>query len=110
MDLLPPVPVVFFFKKKHTVSPPGTARTGCLRRIRITSQENDMPIYEYRCNVCATVFEVIVTPSSKEKEIACSQCGGTDITRMLSAVSSIRKGPALPAATPSACRAKSGFS
>ncbi|MDR3629569.1 MAG: zinc ribbon domain-containing protein [Desulfocapsaceae bacterium] len=69
-----------------------------------------MPIYEYKCNSCAKVFETIVTSASTTEEIQCIHCGSTDIIRLPSTVNSIKKAAALPNAVPQACRAKSGFS
>jgi len=69
-----------------------------------------MPLYEFKCNACATVFETIVAVSATKESIVCSQCGSADITKILSTVSSIKKTASLPAAAQPACRSKSGFS
>lgn len=42
-----------------------------------------MPIYEYLCADCRDEFEELV-PASGAAEVACPQCGGTTVTRLLS--------------------------
>jgi putative FmdB family regulatory protein len=43
-----------------------------------------MPIYEFQCNDCNMVFEVLVTSSTKKEEIVCSHCKSTHITKIIS--------------------------
>lgn len=45
-----------------------------------------MPIYEYRCQSCGTVFENLQRLSDPDPE-QCPSCGQNPITRMLSAPS-----------------------
>ncbi|MDR2017621.1 MAG: zinc ribbon domain-containing protein [Syntrophobacterales bacterium] len=42
-----------------------------------------MPIYEYQCEQCGTVTEVLFL--GKEQDAACSACGGTRLTKLMSA-------------------------
>lgn len=43
-----------------------------------------MPIYEYKCNKCAKVNEVLVNPGDTEKIIC--ECGSTNLTKQFSRV------------------------
>jgi putative FmdB family regulatory protein len=43
-----------------------------------------MPIYEYRCNHCGQISEILITGSSDDEGIACKQCGSTDLEKILS--------------------------
>ena len=44
-----------------------------------------MPIYEYKCSKCNNEFECLVIGSSEE--VACPECSGTEVERLLSACS-----------------------
>lgn len=44
-----------------------------------------MPIYEYKCSKCNKVFECLVIGS--REDIACPDCSGTDVERLMSACS-----------------------
>lgn len=43
-----------------------------------------MPIYEYRCKQCGSVFDAIRPMSAADDVIACENCNSKDTTRMLS--------------------------
>jgi len=43
-----------------------------------------MPIYEYRCNQCGEVSEILVGISSDEKVFHCTHCGSSDLEKILS--------------------------
>lgn len=43
-----------------------------------------MPIYEFKCNNCDTVTEVITSVSGSKDGFSCSQCGSSDIEKLLS--------------------------
>lgn len=43
-----------------------------------------MPIYEYRCQKCGTVFDAIRKMDSADEPIACENCQSTETTRLLS--------------------------
>ncbi len=42
-----------------------------------------MPIYEYKCQDCSEVSEILVR-SSKEQQIVCSSCGSKDVHKQFS--------------------------
>ena len=42
-----------------------------------------MPIYEYRCEKCGEVNEFLIL--GKQEKLSCKQCGGEDLTKLLSA-------------------------
>lgn len=42
-----------------------------------------MPIYEYRCEKCGEVSEILVL--GKQEVIACQQCGSKDLVKLMSA-------------------------
>ena len=46
-----------------------------------------MPIYEYRCGDCRAVSSKLVYSWSADSAVACRQCGGTDMERLMSAFS-----------------------
>ncbi len=64
-----------------------------------------MPIYEYRCEKCQTVFERLIFKGDAE-EIQCPECGKTEVVKVLSATSFMSTS-GLGACAPGA---KSGFS
>ncbi len=45
-----------------------------------------MPIYEYRCETCETVFEKLVFAGDKET-VHCPQCHSQEVTKIMSACS-----------------------
>ncbi len=42
-----------------------------------------MPIFEYKCNTCGHVTEVLEKAGSKKKHV-CEKCGSTQMEKMLS--------------------------
>jgi putative FmdB family regulatory protein len=64
-----------------------------------------MPIYEYQCEKCRSVFERL-TFKGDEEEIQCPECGKTEVARVLSATS-FMSGSGFRACTSGS---KSGFS
>ena len=42
-----------------------------------------MPIYEYRCEECDTVSEILVF--GKEEGLSCRNCGSVSLTKLMSA-------------------------
>jgi len=71
-----------------------------------------MPIYEYKCNSCDNLFEILTTSSATGEKVTCDKCAGEDVTKMLSAGSfKLSTGsPTLPACSQSGCGGNSGFS
>ncbi len=45
-----------------------------------------MPLYDFQCNHCQEINEVLVT--SQNQEIACAHCGSSDMTKLMAAHSS----------------------
>jgi putative FmdB family regulatory protein len=46
-----------------------------------------MPIYEYRCSGCRTTFQVLVLRKEEAADLACPECGGNRLARLISRVS-----------------------
>jgi putative FmdB family regulatory protein len=51
-----------------------------------------MPIYEYACDACGRTFEELIIRRSDEAEVACPQCRGRKVSRLLSATAATRGG------------------
>lgn len=71
-----------------------------------------MPIYEYRCDECRNLFEVLATSTAADEAVTCSQCGSRKVKKTISA-SSFRinsGGSPIPSGALSGCSAKGGFS
>jgi putative FmdB family regulatory protein len=64
-----------------------------------------MPIYEYQCETCDTIFEKLVF-GGDEDTIDCPKCGDSKVKRLLSAAS-FMGGSGLGACSPNS---SSGFS
>jgi len=78
-----------------------------LQALRTTT----MPIYEYKCNVCKKLFEVITTSSTATENLLCSECKSPDVRKIISTSSyRLNKGSSIPTGALSGCAAKSGFS
>ena len=43
-----------------------------------------MPIYEYRCNQCGKVSEILIGVGSDENSPSCQHCGSHDLEKILS--------------------------
>lgn len=48
-----------------------------------------MPIYEYHCKKCNTIYQFLVTASRKEEEIECPNCHIKNLERVMSRFSTI---------------------
>jgi len=46
-----------------------------------------MPIYEYKCNSCGEVQEVLHKSMGKIESVKCPGCGSDDLTRLISVAS-----------------------
>jgi putative FmdB family regulatory protein len=44
-----------------------------------------MPMYEYRCNSCGTVYEKLRRASDADRELECPDCESKDVRRLISA-------------------------
>lgn len=44
-----------------------------------------MPIYEFRCESCDHVFELLFTGDNDKNEMKCPKCAGEELSRVLSA-------------------------
>ncbi|MBW1921660.1 MAG: hypothetical protein DRH11_11710 [Deltaproteobacteria bacterium] len=45
-----------------------------------------MPIYEYQCRSCDLQFQWLLLKREEEKQVACPQCGGKRVKRLISRV------------------------
>ena len=71
-----------------------------------------MPIFEYKCNSCKKLFEIITTSAGNDEKVKCNECGSGDVRKAISA-SSYRVGSGkstIPAGALSGCSSKPGFS
>lgn len=64
-----------------------------------------MPIYEYECTQCHTVFETIVSITSDEI-IVCEKCGSKETRKLISAASGIKLSST---SDNSSCQSRGGF-
>ena len=57
-----------------------------------------MPLYEYSCESCHEVVEVLVR--NQEQQLECPDCGGEKLERLISvpAAPSVKSGTSLPVA------------
>lgn len=66
-----------------------------------------MPIYEYECQDCKILFEIIVSSADAAKDITCRKCASRNVKKTISAGSHrLASGSSLPAA---GCSSKSKF-
>ncbi len=56
-----------------------------------------MPIFDYRCNQCDTVSELLLR--STDCDVTCPNCGSADMERLVSASYTIKMGSAAPGTT-----------
>jgi len=74
--------------------------------------DKKMPIYEYRCKDCETVFETFVSSISDADKVVCKKCESKNVEKQISTFSSKLSGGSsnAPAGALSGCSSKSGFS
>jgi len=48
-----------------------------------------LPIYEFVCQQCRGLTELLVRNTKDEVEVKCSDCGSTELQRVLSSVNSV---------------------
>jgi putative FmdB family regulatory protein len=58
-----------------------------------------MPIYEYRCQNCGKVVEVLQRSFKQNEPLVCPDCGSTEMKRMISPPGSIVMGGSTPKGT-----------
>lgn len=46
-----------------------------------------MPIYEFRCSECNSLFEKILMGSADREKIVCDKCGSSKVKKTISATS-----------------------
>lgn len=46
-----------------------------------------MPLFEYKCNKCGSIFEIL---NNKSEKISCLKCNSTNVKRLFSAPSIIK--------------------
>jgi len=71
-----------------------------------------MPIYEYRCKDCDTVFETFVSSIPDADKVVCKKCESKNVEKQISTFASRLSGSnsSTPAGALSGCSSKSGFS
>lgn len=67
-----------------------------------------MPIYEYECKKCKTVFETIVSASSRDDDVKCEKCGSDEVNKLISATA-IKISTGAPLSQSSNCQSRGGF-
>lgn len=70
-----------------------------------------MPIFEYRCQDCGAVFEILtLSGSAGQENIRCSVCTSSKVDKLISA-GNIRQGKnSAPPPPVTGCRPRGGFS
>ncbi|MGW8194286.1 MAG: FmdB family zinc ribbon protein [Desulforhopalus sp.] len=68
-----------------------------------------MPIYEYKCDNCGTIFEVLTLSASDNGPVICTSCNSDKVAKVLSTISLKLSSAKNTAAAPTGC-SKSGFS
>lgn len=73
-----------------------------------------MPVFEYKCKSCGSVSEILVGVTAEKPEVACIQCGCTDLIKLISTFSfaeGVAAGSArFPMASSCACGREAGSS
>ncbi len=71
-----------------------------------------MPIYEYKCKKCDTVFEQITLSKDGNEKVICSKCGSNIVQKVISAASlklSSSSSGSIPTGAFSGCSSPGGF-
>jgi putative FmdB family regulatory protein len=66
-----------------------------------------VPLYEYRCSTCGSLFEVLRRVGQDSEGLACPQCGRTDVEKEYSTFASAASGG--PSAAGGACSPSGRF-
>jgi len=69
-----------------------------------------MPIYEFRCHECNTIFETFVVNPSAGVQVMCERCGSKRTEKVLSAFSCRATGSGSSWAGGAGCSTSSRFS
>ncbi len=71
-----------------------------------------MPLYEFRCQECKTLFEALVSSCNDTSQVTCKKCGSRNIKKTISAAGFriASTSSSTPAGALSGCSTKSGFS
>lgn len=75
-----------------------------INQVNVLQQVGSMPIYEYKCEKCGTVFETIVAVRSND-DIVCKNCGSRETRKLMSAGIKISQSGGNPG-----CQPRGGFS
>ena len=51
-----------------------------------------MPIFEYKCQNCGNIFELLVLNRKKNNNLHCKSCGSKEVNKIISPVGIIFKG------------------
>ena len=51
-----------------------------------------MPIYEYKCNACGDVTEILERGGGNREVPKCENCGSADVEKMLSSFAAVMAG------------------
>lgn len=69
-----------------------------------------MPIYEYQCNKCENIFEVLTLSAKDTAQVTCTRCKSDKVGKVMSAGSfRLTSSKQMPAATSAGC-GRGGFS
>jgi putative FmdB family regulatory protein len=66
-----------------------------------------MPLYEYRCRECGTIFEHLVSFSESDRVFACPRCDSRETEKQVSTVASF--GASDGFSSGSSCAPRGGF-
>ena len=67
-----------------------------------------MPMYEYRCNKCDAVSEILTGVSMEEPSVNCAECGSTDLQKLISLSNFNVRQPVASGKTAAPCGAEPG--
>lgn len=58
-----------------------------------------MPIYEYKCQSCGQISEVLIHGFNSNKKLVCSKCGSEDLQKLMSVPNMVTEKPNAPGTT-----------
>jgi putative FmdB family regulatory protein len=71
-------------KIRRRLTPKAYERTVSLGARRLFRRTSGMPVYEFKCEKCGDVFEVMGSFAEREKEHTCPKCGSTEVKQAIS--------------------------